>query len=83
MLHHSFDDQRILVVTETSFRQFMHSILFYISVLIVVILTTGILVILGFSAVNHLEPSLNKTDISWRPNLSMSNEPAKSSKDAK
>jgi hypothetical protein len=80
MLHHSFDDQRILAVDGTSIRQFTSSVLFYISVLIVVVLTTGILVILGLSAVH---PALNRTNIFHRPNLSMSNEPANSSKDAK
>jgi len=79
MLHHSLDE--ILAVNET-IRQFMHSIFFYTSVLIVVVLMTGILVILGFTAVNRLEPSLNKTDIFRRPSLSMLNGPVKRSKDA-
>lgn len=72
----------ILAVNETSIRQFVHSVLFYTSVLMVVVLTTGILVILGLSAVNRLEPALNTTDIFQRPNLPMSNESTKGSEDA-
>jgi hypothetical protein len=79
MLHHSFDDQRILAVNGTSIRQFTSSVLFYISVLIVVVLTTSILVILGLSAVH---PALNRTNIFHRPNLPMSSEPTNSSKNA-
>jgi hypothetical protein len=77
MLHHSFDDQRILAVNGTGIRQFTSSALFYITVVIVIVLTTGILGILGLSAVH---PALNRTIVSHRPNLPLSNESANSSK---
>jgi len=79
MLHHSFDDQRIC---KPSVRQFTQSILFYMVVSIVLVLTTGIVVILGLSAVNRLEPALKSTHVVYRPNLPMSNGPGKGSKDA-
>jgi hypothetical protein len=79
MLHHSFDDQRILAVNGTSIGRVTSSALFYISVVIVIVLTTGILAILGLSAVH---PALNRTIVSHRPNLPLSNESANSKKKA-
>ena len=47
---------RSLAGNERGVRPFVHSILFYTSVLIVLVLTSGILVILGLAAVNRLTP---------------------------
>jgi hypothetical protein len=82
MLNNPLDEHANLTINGRLARHTVHSIPFYISALIVVVLTTGSLIIFGLSAFNRVEPVSNTTDILRRPTLPpTSNESTKSSKD--
>jgi hypothetical protein len=83
MLNAPFYGQHNLAVNGWRVRHSVHSILFYVSVLIVAVITTGSVVIFGLSALNRVEPASNTTVIFQRPDLPViSNRYAKGSKDA-
>ncbi len=82
ILNNPLDDGPNLAIKGRIVRRTVHSMPFYVSALIVVVLTTGSLVIFGLSVFNRVEPVSNTTDILRRPTLPpTSNESTKGSKD--
>jgi hypothetical protein len=64
MMNDQLDDQ-----ANGTVRHIVHTTIFYMRALILAVLTTGILVIVGLSVLNRLEPPSNTTVVLQRSDL--------------